>query len=128
MEFINAGEPPVYIGFGSIVVDHPQAMTNMVFEAIRMAGVRALVSKGWGRLGSSDFQLPDNVFLLDSVPHGWLFEHVSAVVHHGGAGTTAAGLAAGKSTVIVPFFGDVSDPLCIPSPALTLPSSNSGAK
>ena len=94
-----------------------------------MAGVRALVSKGWGRLGSRDFHLPEIVFLLDNVPHSWLFEHVSAVVHHGGAGTTAAGLAAGKSTVVVPFFGDVGDPLCLPSPTLTLPLSNSsGAK
>jgi UDP:flavonoid glycosyltransferase YjiC (YdhE family) len=107
MDFIKAGEPPIYIGFGSIVVGNPEAMTNMVLEAIQIAGVRALMSKGWGGLGSNNIKLPDNIFLLGNVPHSWLFDHVSAVVHHGGAGTTAAGLAAGKPTVVVPFFGDV---------------------
>jgi UDP:flavonoid glycosyltransferase YjiC (YdhE family) len=108
LEFLEAGDPPIYIGFGSIVVDDSEAMTSMVFEAIRQAGVRAVVSKGWGGLGTRDIEPPSNVFLLGSIPHTWLFERVSAVVHHGGAGTTAAGLLSGKPTVIVPFFGDVS--------------------
>ena len=69
-----------------------------------MAGVRAVVSKGWAGLGSG--QIPDNVFLVGDVPHDWLFRRISAVVHHGGAGTTAAAMAAGKPSVIVPFFGD----------------------
>ena len=107
-EFLDAGDPPIYIGFGSIVVDDPYAMTSMVFEAIRQAGVRALISKGWGGLGSTNSEPPVNVFLVGNIPHTWLFERVSAVVHHGGAGTTATGLFAGKPTVIVPFFGDVS--------------------
>jgi len=68
--------------------------------------VRALVSKGWGGLGSKDMSLPENVFMLDNCPHDWLFPRVSCVVHHGGAGTMAAGIAAGKPTIIVPFFGD----------------------
>ena len=50
--------------------------------------------------------LPDGIFKIDAVPHDWLFERVAAVVHHGGAGTTAAGLRAGKPTIICPFFGD----------------------
>lgn len=66
--------------------------------------MRALVSKGWGNVGGSN--PPDNIFLLGNVPHDWLFPRVSAVVHHGGAGTTAIGIALGKPTVIVPFFGD----------------------
>lgn len=66
--------------------------------------MRAVVSKGWGGLGAQ--QLPGNVFLIGDVPHDWVFRHVSAVVHHGGAGTTAAATAAGKPSVIVPFFGD----------------------
>lgn len=94
----------MYIGFGSIVVDHPQALTKMVFEAVEKAGVRALVSKGWGGVGGTT--PPKNVYLLGNVPHDWLFPRVSAVVHHGGAGTTAIGIALGKPTVIVPFFGD----------------------
>lgn len=104
--FLEAGPPPVYIGFGSIVVENPDAMTRIIFDAIHLAGVRALVSKGWGGLGADDVEIPETVFMLGNVPHDWLFEHVSAVVHHGGAGTTAAGIKAGKPTVVVPFFGD----------------------
>lgn len=104
--FLDAGEPPVYIGFGSIVVDDPDAMTRMIFDAVRKSGVRALVSKGWGGLGADDIGLPEGVHMLGNVPHDWLFKHVSCVVHHGGAGTTAAGIKAGKPTFVVPFFGD----------------------
>jgi len=81
-------------------------MTKMIFEAVRKTGQRALVSKGWGGLGGDDLDKPDNVFMLGNCPHDWLFKHVSCVVHHGGAGTTAAGIALGRPTVIVPFFGD----------------------
>ncbi|KAI9744456.1 MAG: hypothetical protein M1818_001985 [Claussenomyces sp. TS43310] len=104
--FLANGPPPIYIGFGSIVVDDPRAMTNLIFEAVKRAGVRALVSKGWGGLGSDELAAPEGIFMLGNVPHDWLFKHVSCVVHHGGAGTTAAGIALGKPTVIVPFFGD----------------------
>ena len=106
MAFLNAGPPPVYIGFGSIVVNDPNAMTRLIFEAVEKSGQRALVSKGWGGFGADTLGIPDNIFMLGNVPHDWLFKHVSCVVHHGGAGTTAAGIALGKPTVIVPFFGD----------------------
>lgn len=105
-KFLASGPPPVYIGFGSIVVDDPDALTKLIIDAIQKAGVRALVSKGWGGLGADDIDLPEGIFMLGNVPHDWLFQHVSCVVHHGGAGTTAAGIATGKPTVIVPFFGD----------------------
>ena len=104
-DFLEAGDPPVYIGFGSIVVDDPEKFTSLIFEAIKKAGVRALVSKGWGGLGD-DKNTPDNIFMLGNTPHDWLFPRVSAVVHHGGAGSTAIGLKCGKPTMIVPFFGD----------------------
>lgn len=104
--FLQAGPPPVYIGFGSIVVDDPDALTQTIFRAIIKAGVRAIVSKGWGGLGGDASGVPEGVFMLGSCPHDWLFQRVSAVVHHGGAGTTAAGIRAGKPTVVVPFFGD----------------------
>ena len=68
--------------------------------------MRALISKGWGGLGNKDVRLPENIFMLGNCPHDWLFPRVSCVVHHGGAGTTAVGIASGKPTVIVPFFGD----------------------
>ncbi len=104
--FLEAGPPPVYIGFGSIVVDDPTALTRLIFDAVKKARVRALVSKGWGGLGTEELGKPDNIYMLGNVPHDWLFKYVSAVVHHGGAGTTAAGVALGKPTVVVPFFGD----------------------
>ncbi|GAB1310849.1 hypothetical protein MFIFM68171_01059 [Madurella fahalii] len=104
--FLQAGPPPIYIGFGSIVVDDPDALTRTIFQAIAMTGVRALVSKGWGGIGGDAIGVPDGVFMLGNCPHDWLFKRVSAVVHHGGAGTTAAGVKAGRPTVVVPFFGD----------------------
>jgi len=104
--FLDAGPPPVYIGFGSIVVDDPNAMTKLIFDAVKKTGQRALVSKGWGGFGADQIGIPEGVFMLGNVPHDWLFKHVSCVVHHGGAGTTAAGILAGRPTVVVPFFGD----------------------
>jgi len=116
-KFLAAGPPPVYIGFGSIVVKDPAALTKLIFDAVEILGIRALVSeyvsfcrrqltnRGWGGLGGSQ-KVPDNIFMLGNTPHDWLFTQVSAVVHHGGAGTTAIGLRLGRPTVIVPFFGD----------------------
>ena len=102
--FLDAGPPPVYIGFGSIVVDDPDGMTELIFEAVKKSGQRALVSKGWGGFGAD--HIPNGIYMLGNVPHDWLFKHVSCVVHHGGAGTTAAGIALGKPTIVIPFFGD----------------------
>lgn len=103
-QFLAKGPPPVYIGFGSIVVKDPTALTKLIFEAVKLAKVRAIVSKGWGGVGAGE--VPDDVYLIGNCPHDWLFQRVSCVVHHGGAGTTAAGIALGKPTVVVPFFGD----------------------
>ncbi len=83
-EFLNAGDAPVYIGFGSIVVDDADRFTQMIFEAVKLAGVRALVSKGWGGLGGDSLDVPENVFLLENTPHDWLFPKVRACVIHGG--------------------------------------------
>jgi len=105
-DFLDAGDQPVYIGFGSIVVDDADAFTQMIFQAVEIAGVRALVNKGWGGLGGEGNDTPDNIFMLGNTPHDWLFPRVKAVIHHGGAGTTAMGLKCGKPTMIVPFFGD----------------------
>ncbi|KAK4555729.1 hypothetical protein LTR86_006949 [Recurvomyces mirabilis] len=104
--FLDDGPPPVYIGFGSIVLDDPNGMTKLLFDAVRKTGQRALVSKGWGGMGADELGKPDGVFMLGNCPHDWLFQRVSCVVHHGGAGTTAAGITAGRPTVVVPFFGD----------------------
>ncbi|KAI1760684.1 glycosyltransferase family 1 protein [Hypoxylon sp. FL1150] len=104
VKFLDSGDMPIYIGFGSIVVDDPDKFTEMIFEAVKQAGVRALVSKGWGGLGHGN--VPDNIYLLDNTPHDWLFPKVRACVIHGGAGTTAIALKCGKPTMVVPFFGD----------------------
>lgn len=105
-DFLKAGPPPLYIGFGSIVPADPDGLTKLLFSAIKQTGQRALVSKGWGGLGKDDVDIPNDVFMLGNVPHEWLFERVSCVVHHGGAGTTSTGIAKGKPTIVVPFFGD----------------------
>jgi UDP:flavonoid glycosyltransferase YjiC (YdhE family) len=103
--FLKAGPPPVYIGFGSIVIDNPERLTELILAAVREVGVRAIISKGWSNLGLGQEQSSD-VFFLGDCPHEWLFQHVAAVVHHGGAGTTACGLLHGRPTTIVPFFGE----------------------
>lgn len=103
-QFLAAGDTPIYIGFGSIVVDDADRFTQMIFEAVELAGVRAVVSKGWGGLGGD--QVPENIFMLDNTPHDWLFPKVKACVIHGGAGTTAIAVKCGKPTMVVPFFGD----------------------
>ncbi|KAL1884035.1 hypothetical protein Daus18300_000144 [Diaporthe australafricana] len=101
--FLAAGLPPVYIGFGSIVLDDPAKMIRTILDAVEAAGVRAIISKGWSELAGADIE---HVYWIGDCPHEWLFQHVAAVVHHGGAGTTACGLKNGKPTLIVPFFGD----------------------
>jgi sterol 3beta-glucosyltransferase len=101
--FLAAGPPPVYVGFGSTMVPAPAALTRVVFEGLERAGVRGVLSRGWGELGG---EAPPHVHIIDDCPHDWLFPRCQAVCHHGGAGTTAAGLRAGLPSVVVPFFGD----------------------
>ncbi|KAM0314009.1 hypothetical protein ACHAO8_004963 [Botrytis cinerea] len=104
--FLEAGPQPIYIGFGSIVMEDSQKMTATIMAAVQNCGVRAIVSKGWSKLGQEVENENENVLFIDDCPHEWLFKHVSAVIHHGGAGTTACGLLNGRPTAIVPFFGD----------------------
>ncbi|MDJ0572904.1 MAG: glycosyltransferase [Pleurocapsa sp. MO_192.B19] len=105
LDFLAAGPPPVYIGFGSMTGTNPEALTELVLAAITQTGQRGILLTGWGALSNADF-LPDNVFKIDSVPHDWLFPKMAAVVHHGGAGTTAAGLRAGVPSILIPFGAD----------------------
>ncbi len=102
--FLAAGEPPVYIGFGSMAGRNPQQLAHLVLEAVAQSGQRGLLLTGWGGLHAD--LVPGNVFVLDAAPHSWLFPRMTAVVHHGGAGTTAEGVRAGVPTIIVPFVLD----------------------
>lgn len=104
VRFLAAGPPPVYVGFGSMAGRHPARLAAIVLDALRQSGRRGLLASGWGGLAAR--ALPSDVLAIDHVPHDWLFPQVAAVVHHGGAGTTAAGLAAGRPTIVCPFFGD----------------------
>jgi len=104
VRFLAEGPAPVYVGFGSMVAENAESFTRTVIEGIQQAGVRAVLATGWGGLRASD--LPASIFRLQEAPHDWLFPQMAAVAHHGGAGTTGAGLRAGKPTVIVPFIAD----------------------
>ena len=102
--FLAEGAAPVYLGFGSMDDRKPEATTRLVLEAIGLAGVRAIVSRGWAGLGS--MQMPPGIYLAGPTPHGKLFPRLAAVVHHGGAGTTANAARAGIPQVIVPHLLD----------------------
>ena len=102
--FLDAGPPPVYIGFGSMTGRSPEDLARLVLEAVALSGRRAIVATGWGGIASTS--RPRDVLVIDGAPHEWLFPRCSAVVHHGGAGTVATGLAAGRPTAVVAFVGD----------------------
>jgi sterol 3beta-glucosyltransferase len=111
--FLDEGDPPLYVGFGSTTGDKPEALNPIVFGALERLGRRAIVAGGWCGLGNDGSPTPSegrrankNVFQIPYVPHTWLFPRVSAVVHHGSTGSLAAGLKAGRPTLVIPFFGD----------------------
>ncbi|KAF8756555.1 Glycosyltransferase family 28 N-terminal domain [Rhizoctonia solani] len=104
-------KPLVYIGFGSIVVPNPKAMTRSIVKAVLKSDVRAILSKGWSARMSKEIgpevELPPEVFSVDKIPHDWLFPKIDAALHHGGAGTTGASLRGNRNTYMIkPWFGD----------------------
>jgi sterol 3beta-glucosyltransferase len=104
--FINNGEKPIYIGFGSMKdVDSFNKTLAIIIEAMEITKQRAVVGLGWSKNNYKE-QLPENIFLIENVPHTWLFPKMKMVIHHGGAGTTATGLRAGKPTIIIPHNAD----------------------
>lgn len=129
LEFLQAGPPPVSIGFGSMASRDPHAMLTLVLRALELSGQRGVLLSGWAGLGRGR-DLPAHVFGADAIPHGWLFPRMAAVVHHGGAGTTGAGLRSGVPSVLVPLAADQpswarvvhalgAGPAPVPFPALT---------
>lgn len=99
VDFIADGPPPIYIGFGSTTESDPERLTEIVIKAIKLSGKRGILLSGWA--GLSKDKMPNDVFLLEMIPHDWLFPQMAAVVHHGGAGTTAAGLRAGIPNIVI---------------------------
>ena len=104
VDFLAAGPPPVSVGFGSMVTRDAERLTDLVVKALRLAGKRGILQSGWSGLG----ERIDGTDMLPvrSAEHNWLFPQVAAVVHHGGNGTTGAGLRAGVPSILTPFFAD----------------------
>jgi UDP:flavonoid glycosyltransferase YjiC (YdhE family) len=102
--FIEAGKPPVFIGFGSMPIKNPQRTTCIILKALKQTGQRGILHAGWGGLGNQT--LPDYVFKIDYAPYDWLFPRMAMVIHHGGSGTTAFGLGSGIPSCVVSFVFD----------------------
>lgn len=102
--FLETGAPPVCVTFGSMIHRDADRVAESILDAIRVTGQRAIILTGWD--GWKGNAATDNVLFLESAPHDWLLPRCKAVVHHGGAGTTAAGLRAGIPNLVIPFAGD----------------------
>lgn len=102
--FIEAGSPPVFIGFGSMPVKKPDRTFQTIVDALKRSGQRGILHSGWGNIGNT--ALPDSLYKIDYAPYAWLFPRMALVVHHGGSGTTAFGLRAGVPSMVVPFVFD----------------------
>lgn len=103
--FLAAGPPPIYIGFGSMPIQDPIARLQVLVDAVKASGCRALISGGWAGLGERA-ALPASCLRVGALNHSRLFPRVSAVVHHGGAGTTATAARAGVPQIVIPHLFD----------------------
>ncbi|SDM55064.1 glycosyltransferase [Allokutzneria albata] len=101
-DFLAAGPPPVFVGFGSLATGDGERLSRLARTALRAAGVRGVVQSGWAGLSTED----DDIITIGETPHDWLFPQMAAIVHHCGAGTTAAALRSGVPAVPVPVAGD----------------------
>ena len=103
VEWLDQGPAPIFVGFGSMVIDDPSHLADLIMSAAEKAECRVVVQSSWTKI---DVSSSDRCHMVGPCPHDWLLPQMCAVVHHGGAGTTAAGLRWGKPTFICPFFGD----------------------
>ena len=104
VDFLEVGDAPIYIGFGSMVNDNPHETAKLVLNALQETGQRAVLLTGWEGIAAEN--VLDDVMVVQDVPHHWLFPRMSAIIHHGGAGTTGAALRAGKPQIVVPHVAD----------------------
>ena len=104
--FLAAGPKPIYIGFGSMVIENSDKLVSMIKDAAQKANCRVLLQSGWTKYAEDETMISNEVMVIGAMPHDFLFTQVAGVIHHGGAGTTSAGLRAGNPTFICPFFGD----------------------
>lgn len=102
--FLQAEPKPFYIGFGSMMACNSEMIVDAIVTALRETRQRAIFCTGWG--GFTTTEVPDFLFVTQEVPHDWLLPQVTAAIHHGGSGTTAATLRAGTPSIVVPFFAD----------------------
>ena len=105
LHFLQAGPPPISIGFGSMASRDAEATLDLILKALELSGQRGVLLSGWAGLGKTH-ALPESVFSAESLPHSWLFPQMAAVVHHGGAGTTGAGLRSGVPSILIPVAAD----------------------
>lgn len=105
MQFIHAGAPPIYIGFGSMTASEPEKTTKIVTEAAKLAGQRLILSSGWAKLGT-DTLVDKDCYVVGKISHNFLFPKMAAIIHHGGSGTTATAARAGVPQIIIPHMTD----------------------
>ena len=103
-QFLSAGAPPIFVGFGSMTDPNPASTTRLVLETARRSGLRVILSQGWA--GLANVPLPDDAVAIGPLPHATLFQRVAAVVHHGGAGTTTMAARAGVPQIVIPHVFD----------------------
>lgn len=107
IEFINKGEKPIYLGFGSMTIRNPQQTAEILLEVIKTTKQRVILSPTWSEVEKYFCDRDDNIFVNSSyIPFNWLFPKIKFIIHHGGSGTTALALKAGIPQIILPFFAD----------------------
>jgi sterol 3beta-glucosyltransferase len=104
LAFLEAGPPPLYLGFGSMLTREKARITQIVFDVLDQTQMRAIVTRGWNNLTGTE--APGRIFLLEQAPHAWLFPRMAMIVHHGGSGTTGAALSSGVPSMAVPYGAD----------------------
>lgn len=102
-EFLEAGKLPVCVSFGSMVHKNAEKVDEIIRESLKRTNNRGIILSGWG---SAKRESTSDLLYLESVPHDWLLPKCKMLIHHGGAGTTSAGLRAGIPQVVVPFMAD----------------------